>query len=82
MATTPTQRAEYYFSRAKNNFLSTLAGDDASIPEEMRSGLQDMVDGMASLSAGVRATYTLLSEVQKTLQQIQQTLQQNRVARL
>ena len=81
MATTPTQRAEYYFGRAKSNFLSTLAGQDASIPEEMRSGLQDMADGMANLSAGVRATYALLSEVQKTLQQVQQTLQQNRVAR-
>ena len=76
MATTPTQRAEYHFGHAKTHFLNTMAGQDANIPEELRSGLEDMADGMKSLSAGLRATYQLLEEVQKMLQQ------QNRTARL
>jgi hypothetical protein len=71
---TPTQRAEQLFSSAKNKIQNTTAEayGEGRIAGELREGLADMVDGLSHLAAGVRATYMLLEEVQKSVDQLRQ----------
>jgi hypothetical protein len=85
MASSPTQRADYYFAKAKTSISATLANadDDASIPMGLRSCLEDTIEGMSQLSAGLRATYKLLADVQKSLDDIKKAQQSpTRTARL
>lgn len=75
--TRPTEQAEFYFKASERNLWTTSTwkqGQDPSLKEvketveKLAGGLAVMAQGLASLSAAIRATYVLLEEV-KAMQQ-------------
>jgi hypothetical protein len=59
----PTEQAQYHFRSGHGKITNTLAGEGDSIPQELREGLQHLMQGLSQLAAGTRATYMLLEEV-------------------
>ena len=64
----PTEEAEHYFFQAQGAFTRGLTADaiDSSAVAEL-AGLTNAMQGLVSLSKGVRATYMLLEEVKGLL---------------
>lgn len=65
----PTEEAEHYFFQAQGAFTRGMLSDrNDSITSGQLAGLVNAMQGLVSLSVGVRATYLLLEEVKALLQ--------------
>jgi hypothetical protein len=67
MADKPTQKAEWAFNRAAGFFVGTP--NDVKLVH-LAIMLQEMSKGLSDLSVGLRATYSLLDEVNRKLDRV------------
>jgi hypothetical protein len=69
MAVSPTRAAELNFQKAGTAFVQVYAVGEGQLSDLklLAGGLMDTVKGLQDLSAGLRATYQKLEEIEKLM---------------